>query len=68
MAVLSLGYVRIEMRDPDEWRRVGEEVLGFTAVEGADDCVRLRMDDAPFRYLVEPADNPTNSMQTMYNW
>ncbi len=56
MAVLSLGYVRIEMRDPDEWRQVGEEVLGFTVVQGIDDCVRLRMDEAPFRYLVEPGD------------
>ena len=56
MAVTALGYVRIQMRDPQEWRQVGEEVLGFAASTDAAGAVRLRLDDAPFRYWVEPGD------------
>lgn len=50
--IASLGYVRIQMTDPEPWRQVGEQVLGFTAEAGGQD-VRLKMDEAPFRYMVE---------------
>lgn len=51
-----MGYVRIGMGDPGEWRRVGEEILGFDAVPRADGSVHLRMDGAPVRFIVEPAE------------
>ena len=51
--IASLGYVRIQMADPEPWRSLGEAILGFAAEE-AGDCLRLRMDEAPFRYLIEP--------------
>lgn len=53
MKVAALGYVRLQMREPAEWRQFGEEVLGFAAETGDDGSVRLKMDAAPFRYLVE---------------
>ncbi len=53
MTVKALGYVRIEMRDPQVWRQVGEDVLGFSGATAEDGSVRLRMDGAPFRYLIE---------------
>ena len=48
-----LGYVRLGMRDPGQWSRAGQEILGFPAETAGDESIRLRMDDAPFRYLVE---------------
>lgn len=56
MSISSLGYVRIGMQDPQAWAGVGEDVLGFTASTAGDGSVRLRIDEAPFRYLIEPAD------------
>ncbi len=53
MTVKALGYVRIEMRDPQVWRQVGEDILGFSSATAEDGSVRLRMDAAPFRYLIE---------------
>lgn len=53
MSIAALGYVRLQMRDPHAWGRFAEDVLGFAAAQGADGGVRLRMDGAPFRYLVE---------------
>ncbi|MGI9322434.1 MAG: VOC family protein [Pseudomonadales bacterium] len=50
--IASLGYVRIQMAEPEQWRQVGEDILGFDA-DGSGKSVRLRMDEAPFRYLVE---------------
>lgn len=55
MTIAELGYVRLEMLDPGAWLRFGEEVLGFSGERGSDGSVRLRMDDMPFRYLVEQA-------------
>ena len=56
MMVSALGYVRLRMRDPSEWLRFGEEVLGFVGETADDGSVRLKMDAAPFRYLVEKGD------------
>ena len=55
MSIAALGYVILEMRDPAGWGRFAEEVLGFAAETDDGGSVRLRMDLAPFRYLVEPA-------------
>ena len=56
MAVNSLGYVRIGMTDPQAWAQVGQDILGFSSLTAEDGSVRLRLDEAPFRYLIEQAD------------
>lgn len=53
MGMAALGYVRIKMRDPAAWRQFGEQVMGFVGETAEDGSVRLKMDAAPFRYLVE---------------
>ena len=55
MSISSLGYVRIAMRDPQQWADVGQNILGFQTETAEDGSVRLRMDEAPFRYLIEPS-------------
>lgn len=57
MSINGLGYVRIAMQDPQEWVKVGCDILGFTSTTSEDGSVRLRLDEAPFRYLVERSDN-----------
>ena len=52
----SLGYVRIGMRDPAQWAQLGESVLGFQAHTYGKGAVYLRMDSAPVRFIVEPAE------------
>lgn len=58
MTISALSYVRLEMREPSEWLRFGEQVLGFASRPAEDSDVRgtlrLAMDAMPFRYLVEP--------------
>ena len=60
MAIASLSYVRLEMREPAEWLRFGEQVLGFASRPAEDGTVPgalcLAMDAMPFRYLIEPGD------------
>ena len=53
---MPLGYVLIGMRDPGEWRQVGQEILGFSPSPSACGGVVLKMDSAPFRYLIENTD------------
>lgn len=48
--------MRLEMRDPGEWLKFGEEILGFVGTADDDGSTRLAMDSMPFRYLVEPAE------------
>jgi 3,4-dihydroxy-9,10-secoandrosta-1,3,5(10)-triene-9,17-dione 4,5-dioxygenase len=55
MAISSLGYVRIGMQEPESWADTGQNVLGFAQTSADDGSVRLRMDGAPFRFLVERA-------------
>lgn len=52
----SLGYVRIGMRDPGQWAEFGESILGFQSHTRGDGTVHLRMDSAPVRFIVEPAE------------
>ncbi|MEM9014778.1 MAG: VOC family protein [Pseudomonadota bacterium] len=58
MSVANLGYVVLQMKEPDAWRGFCEDVLGLAAVDrnGPDGAVFLRMDEAPFRYLVLPGE------------
>ena len=60
MAIASLSYVRLEMREPADWLWFGEQVLGFASRPAEDGTVPgalcLAMDAMPFRYLIEPGD------------
>ncbi|NNE56575.1 MAG: hypothetical protein HKN36_00555 [Hellea sp.] len=53
--VASLGYVRLEMQDPAVWAKFGKDILGFGAGKSRDrqGTKYLRMDKAPFRYMIE---------------
>ncbi len=54
-AIRSLGYVRIGVKDPGAWLKVGQDILGFQPAAGENGALGLRMDQAPFRLLIEPA-------------
>ena len=56
LPISSLGYVRIGMRDPQEWALLGESILGLSATQQANGAVHLRMDSAPARFIIEPAE------------
>ena len=58
MAVSELAYVILKVQNPTEWSKFAQDILGFKAVPRDDESgtVYLKMDDAPFRYMVEPAD------------
>lgn len=58
MSVLNLGYVILAVRDRDEWVKVAEEVIGFALLDRApsEGASYLRMDAAPFRYMLVPGD------------
>ena len=56
MSIESLGYVRLSMQEPQVWASLGTEILGFEAAVAEDESVRLRMDELPFRYLIEQSD------------
>lgn len=53
--VANLGYVRLEMQHPDAWAKFGVEILGFGKAKSRDrqGTRYLRMDKAPFRYMIE---------------
>ena len=55
LPILSLGYVRIGVREPQAWADFGEAILGLRASPATDGSVQLRMDSAPARFIVEPA-------------
>jgi 3,4-dihydroxy-9,10-secoandrosta-1,3,5(10)-triene-9,17-dione 4,5-dioxygenase len=54
MGVASLGYVILEMQDPTAWAKFAKSVLGFGTVKsfGEKGAKYLRMDNAPFRYMI----------------
>ena len=53
--VANLGYVRLEMQDPSGWANFAKSVLGFGIAKSRDSqgTEYLRMDRAPFRYMIE---------------
>lgn len=57
MSVASIGYLRIGIEDPSSWINFGTQVLGLMEAprEDANGARFLRMDDHPFRFMVEPA-------------
>lgn len=59
MGVANLGYAILQMKDPHAWAEFAQTVLGFGKAKsyGKDGAVYLRMDDAPFRYMVVKGDS-----------
>lgn len=58
MSVSAVGYLRIASTDPAGWMNFGTNVLGLMDAKRDDTAGAhfLRMDDHPFRFMVEPAD------------
>lgn len=58
MAVAASGYLRISATDVDAWMDFGTGVLGLmdAAREDAAGARFLRLDDHPFRFMIEPGD------------
>lgn len=58
MPVRSLAYVVVNATDLEAWRAFGSEVLGMQQHdEGGDDTIFFRIDDRPFRFLIQAADH-----------
>ena len=58
MSVTAVGYLRIASTDPAAWMAFGTGVLGLMDAQREDAAGArfLRMDDHPFRFMIEPAD------------
>lgn len=54
MGVSNLSYVILEMQDPAGWAKFAKSVLGFGVAKsfGEKGAKYLRMDNAPFRYMI----------------
>jgi len=61
MAVAASGYLRISATDVDAWIDFGTGVLGLMDAnrEDAGGARFLRMDDHPFRFMIEPGESDT---------
>ena len=53
MPVMGLGYVGMQARDLEPWRRFGTDVLAMQVIERDADTLALRMDERSQRVLVE---------------
>ena len=59
MTIHSLGYLGVITQDLEAWRAFGTDVLGLQDVSNSDTeakSVYLKMDDAPWRLLIESGD------------
>src|SRR5688500_11308014 len=55
--IRSLGYVRVESTDLDQWRHFGGKVLGLAEGRGPNpDNLYFRMDELSARIVVVPSD------------
>ncbi|MCH9692218.1 MAG: VOC family protein [Gammaproteobacteria bacterium] len=63
MNIHSLGYIGVNCVEPDRWRDYGTGVLGMMDVSAdlgpAGRSVYLKMDDRPFRIIVEKSNQDT---------
>ena len=58
MSVSSIGYARIESTDLDAWHNFASDILGLMVIRSNDsDTLKIRMDDHPFRFLVQAGKN-----------
>ena len=57
MSVSAVGYLRIASTDTRRWMDFGTGVLGLMDAQREDAAGArfLRMDDHPFRFMIEPA-------------
>jgi len=58
MSVTASGYLRIQATDVDAWMEFGTQVLGLMDAQRDDAAGAryLRLDDHPFRFMIEPGD------------
>ena len=58
MSVAASGYLRIEASNVDAWMDFGTDVLGLMDArrEDAQGARFLRLDEHPFRFMIEPGD------------
>ena len=58
MSVTSVGYLRLGIQDPSAWIDFGTNILGLMEAVREDDqgAKFLRMDDHPFRFMIEPSE------------
>ena len=58
MTVAAIGYLRIQASDTDAWMSFGTSVLGLmdAARQDSRGARFLRMDDHPFRFMIEPGE------------
>lgn len=57
MAIKNLGYVHIKATDIPAWETYATKVLGMALGKSPDpDTLYLRMDDYPFRWIIEKGD------------
>ncbi|MGH3520112.1 MAG: VOC family protein [Haloechinothrix sp.] len=55
--IRSLGYVKVEVSDPDAWRAFAFDAMGFTEGAGPDpDVLYLRMDERSARIVLVPGE------------
>jgi 3,4-dihydroxy-9,10-secoandrosta-1,3,5(10)-triene-9,17-dione 4,5-dioxygenase len=55
--IRSLGYVRVESTDVDQWRTFGGKVLGLAEGRGPDPAnLYFRMDEMSARLIIEPGE------------
>jgi 3,4-dihydroxy-9,10-secoandrosta-1,3,5(10)-triene-9,17-dione 4,5-dioxygenase len=57
MGVASLGYVIAQTRDLSAWRLFGSHVLGMMEAKAPDGSVAFRIDDRPFRVMVQQGED-----------
>ncbi|MAL04269.1 MAG: 2,3-dihydroxybiphenyl 1,2-dioxygenase, partial [Arenimonas sp.] len=59
MSIAAIGYLRIAATDTDAWMTFGTSTLGLmdAAREDSAGARFLRMDNHPFRFMLEPADH-----------
>ncbi len=51
--IQSLSYIVAQVRNLEFWRHYAEEVLGMMTTTEADGTLRVKMDERPFRMLVQ---------------
>lgn len=59
MSIAAIGYLRIGTTDAAAWMTFGTQILGLMDAGRPDDqgAQFLRMDDHPFRFMLEPGDS-----------
>ena len=54
----GLGYIEVQATDPDRWRELTVDALGFAVGSGPDpNALYLRMDDFPARLVIVPGEH-----------